>query len=264
MQTPSLRSARDYNQGVAAPIRRVHYALALVSPPFVALWHWAAAPSRRTWVPPLLIAAPLILLLLPLDGPIARFVARHPLSGDPRRELEALQQYGQAVSSLLIALVIWLQDPPRRRALLNWAAAASLTFLVLFALKTLIGRPRPEYDDPWVFLGPFGQYPIGTGKGVHHAWELWAGISSRLWSMPSSHTAYACVMAVFLASLYPRLRFLVFALAATVGLARILTRAHYPTDVLAGAAIALAISRTAITRNWGTRLLRSPLPEGRG
>ena len=178
------------------------------------------------------------------------------MGGDAKRELEALQQYGQAVSSILVALVIYLQDPPRRRELLNWAAALLATFLVVFAIKTMLGRPRPEFDDPWRFLGPFGQYPIGTGKGIHHAWETWAAGSYPLSSMPSSHTAYAFVMAVFLSSLYPRLRTLVFALAAFVGFARILVHAHYPSDVIPGAAIGLAVARTAISRAWGTRLIR--------
>ena len=118
MQTPSLRSARDYNRALPAPIRWAHNAAALVSPAITSL-----SRGRETWAHPLLIAIPLILALLPFDGSIAGFCARHPLSGDPRRELEAVQQYGQAVSSLLVALVIWLQDPPRRRALLDWAAA---------------------------------------------------------------------------------------------------------------------------------------------
>src|SRR5579862_6491473 len=132
MQTPSLRSARDYNRGLAAPIRWAHNARVVAGPPFAALFRWAAASGRRTWALPLLIALPLFLALLPFDGPIARLVAGHPLSGDPRRELEALQQYGQAVSSILIALVIYLQDPPRRRALLNWAAALFITFVIVF------------------------------------------------------------------------------------------------------------------------------------
>ncbi len=255
MPNPLLSSARDYNQGLAAPVRWAHIITALLRPAFAPLFRWATSPSRRTWAPPLLLALPLILIFLPFDGPIARLAARHPLSGDAKRELEALQQYGQAVSSILVALVIYLQDPPRRRELLNWAAAMLAAFLIVVASKAVLGRPRPDYDDPWVFLGPLGQYPIGPGKGVHHAWEIWASGSYKLASMPSSHTAYAFVMAAFLASLYPRLRSIVYSLAAVVGLARIITHGHYPTDVIAGAAIGLAISRAAIADAWGTRLL---------
>lgn len=254
MQISTLREARDYNRGLAAPVRWAHVAWAAAMIVLGPLIGWATVPARRAWAPPLLVALPLVVLLLPLDGPIARFFRAHPLSGDPRRELEAIQQYGQGVCSLLLALVVWLQSSEHRRKLLNWAAAMGLAFVVVFALKTIVGRPRPLFDDPGVFLGPFGQYPIGPGKGVHHAWEFWAGISSRLWSMPSSHTAYACVASVFLASLYPRLRVLLAALAITVGLARVVTHAHYLTDVIAGAGLGLAAARTAVWGRWGERL----------
>jgi membrane-associated phospholipid phosphatase len=254
MQISTLREARDYNRGLAAPIRWAHMAWALVTAALGPLVRWATVPARRAWAPPLLISLPLVLLLLPLDGPVARFFRANPLSGDPRRELEAIQQYGQGVCSLLLALVVWLQSPEHRRKLLNWVAAMGLAFLVVTAMKMLIGRPRPLFDDPGVFLGPFGQYPIGPGKGVHHAWEIWAGISSRLWSMPSSHTVYACVASVFLASIYPRLRVLLAALAFTVGLARVVTHAHYLTDVIAGAGLGLAAARTAVRGRWGERL----------
>ena len=73
MQTPSLRSARDYNRGLPAPIRWAHSAF--VSTPLKSLIRWAAA--RRSWAPPLLIALPLILIVLPFDGMIARFAGSH-------------------------------------------------------------------------------------------------------------------------------------------------------------------------------------------
>lgn len=254
MGLSGLRNARDYNRGLAAPIRWGHMAWALVQPVVSPVWRWASDPVRRDWAPPLLIGLVLVLLLLPLDGPIARFARAHPLGGDLRRELEALQQYGQGLSSLLIAAVIWIQDPARRRRLADWAAAFGSAFVVVFLIKTMLGRPRPKYDDPWIFLGPTGQYPV-DGAGVRHAWELWGGISSDLWSMPSSHTAYAFVMAVFIAAVYPRLRGLVFAIACIVGLGRILTGAHFPSDVAAGWAIGMAVARTVVHRRWGERAL---------
>lgn len=236
-------------------VRWAHMFAAVVGPPLAAVWVWAREERRRVWAPTAIIVALLFVLLLPLDGPISRGMRHVRLGGDVRRELEAIQQFGQGVSTCLVALAIWLQDPPRRRRLADWAAALLVCLLIVNVTKMAVGRPRPLYDDPWVFLGPLGQYPIGAGRGVHHAWEFWAGISSRLWSMPSSHTAYACVMAVFVGSLYPRLRWLVWGLAAVVGAARIVTTAHYVTDVVVGAGIGLVVIRVAIEREWGDELL---------
>lgn len=254
MWSRSLRIARDYNRGLPAPIRYAHVAAAAALVPFRALRAWAADESRRPWAIPLLLGLAAFALLLPLDGLIARAVTSIKIEGDLRRELEALQQFGQGSSIVILTAIIWLIDPPRRRRLADWAVAVALVGLTLQAAKILIGRPRPKFDDPWVFLGPFGQYPI-EGVGVRHSWEIGSGILADLWSMPSSHTAYAVVTAAFVSILYPRLRALVLTLAAIVGIARILFRAHYPTDVVAGAMLGWLVAYPAITRGLGVRLL---------
>jgi membrane-associated phospholipid phosphatase len=223
---------------------------------------------ERTWFPYLVAGAALFVLLLPLDGPISRALRAIPIRGDVRREIESLQQYGQTVSTIIVAVAIWLQDPRHRRALANWAAAWAVAAVCVFLAKGLIGRPRPQYGDPLYFLGPLGQYPVsravnGHPVGVRHAWEFWSGISSDLWSMPSSHTAYAACMGVFVSHLYPRLRPLMLALVVFVGVARVVTGAHYPTDVVVGAALGLAVTHTAVDRRWGHRAL-DRLGQGRG
>jgi membrane-associated phospholipid phosphatase len=237
-QAPPLTTAADYNR--TAP---------------------GAAPENSTlpWLY-LLIGLALAAAFLRFDGPISRTLHAIPLKGDLRREIESLQQYGQGLSSILILLAIWLQDPARRRRLADGLAAYAATALVVIPLKGLVGRPRPEFDDPLYFLGPLGEYPLAPPIGLRHAWEVWGGISSKLWSMPSSHTAYAAALGLFVATLYPRLRPLMFALIAFVGMARVVTGAHYPSDVVIGAAIGLTMTQLACDRRWGQRLLARVLP----
>src|ERR1043166_3799001 len=136
MWTSGIDHARDYNRGLPAPVRWGHMAAACIRPLARPFLDWAGAPGRRAWAPRLIIGLVLVFALLPFDGLVAHWVARHQLSGDARRELESLQQYGQGLSSLLVAAVIWLQDPARRRRLADWAAAYGLTWFAVFAVKT--------------------------------------------------------------------------------------------------------------------------------
>lgn len=213
-----------------------------------------AAWARLLVVSGVLIGAGLA--LISSDGAISRAVVgfqERSLGGDIRRELHALQQYGQGAVTLLVAWAIWLGDPGRRRRLLDWMAAAAVAGGAAFGLKMLIGRPRPKFDDPGHFLGPFGAYPIDERVGVRHAWEVWAGISSDLWSMPSSHTVFAAVMSVVLWTLYPRLKPLGVLMIVVVGTGRVVFGAHYVSDVLVGAGVGLLAATAAVRGCWGER-----------
>ena len=217
------------------------------------LWY-----SSRPW----LGVALLILILVPFDGWLSRLAQALaqvlaqtlPLGGELQRELDVLQQYGGPAAIVIGAAVVWLLDPGRRRRLLDWLAAIGATAILVVVMKLTVGRVRPKFNDPLAFLGPFGTYPIGARVGVRHAWEFWNGISSDLWSMPSSHAAYAVVMSVFLSSMYPRFRPLAISLATLVGVCRILLGAHYPSDVVAGAALGYFAAQRAIAGRWGERL----------
>lgn len=257
--SPTATTASDYNRAMgsaAAPTERSDAAPG-------GAYSVAAGASLRTWLPHLLVGAVLFAALLPFDGAISRAARQLHLGGDVRREVEALQQFGQLTSSVLVALAIWLADPKSRRRLADLGAAFLVTAVIVIAMKGLVGRPRPLYDDPLCFLGPLGEYPVSPVVGVRHAWEFWAGISSNLWSMPSSHTAYAAVLGVFVAMICPRLRPLMLGLVAFVGVARVVTGGHYPTDVVVGGAIGAAVTQTAMARCWGSRWLRAGRARGR-
>lgn len=182
---------------------------------------------------------------------------QHDLGGDLRRELELLQQFGDAVTVLIAAIIVWLMDPSRRRRLLDLIAAAVCTGFVSQVLKMGIGRPRPKLEDPGVLMWPWGAYPIerSDGSGVFHAWEAWEPIRSDLWSMPSSHTSAAVALAVWLGVVYPRLRPLVIGWVVVVGVSRVLLGAHYLSDVLVGAGVGFVVAHAAVRRYWGVRFM---------
>ena len=189
-------------------------------------------------------------MCVPFDGRLVEVLGAVRLGGDVRRELEALQQFGQLSFSLLIAWAIFLVDRERCRRLLDWLAAGLLTALVLYPAKMLIGRPRPRFDDPMGFIGAFGKYPLDPERGMRAGWELGVSGISDLWSMPSGHTAFAVVCAVFLWVAYPKLRALAVTLACVTAAGRLLLGAHYVSDVLAGAALGIAAA-VPVVRGFG-------------
>lgn len=226
------------------------------------------------------ITVALAALLLFIDGPIAHFSRRLQqggdlrLGGDVRRTLEFLQQFGDVASSVIAGLCIVLLDPPMRRRMLDWIVGALATWLTVWLTKVTVGRPRPRivfespkagFDGVVQFTPPWVTYPLPRtdGSGVvtyleRHAWEFWAGISSDLWSMPSSHTSSAAALAVGLATMYPRLKPLVWALVFIVGISRVITGAHFPADVMLGAGVGYCVTTLAMGGQWGQRLFKRP------
>ncbi len=190
---------------------------------------------------------------MPLDGGITSWFAGLPKRGDVWREIEAWQQYGQGGAVVMGCVLIWLLDPGRRRRLLDWGAAGGATWLVVFLTKILVGRPRPRLEDAYGFLWPWGTWDFGPPTGAVHAWQVGRVIDSGLWSMPSSHTAMAAVMSVFLARLYPALTGFCVVMSCVVGLARVAFGAHYLSDVLVGGALGWLMAELAVGGFWGVR-----------
>lgn len=141
------------------------------------------------------------------------------------------------VVPLALALAGWAR---RNRRLLADALCTGLsvavTFLVGFVLKLLVDRARP-----------FEAYP-----DLIHPYSLPDDPS-----FPSGHTATAFALALALCLRYPRWYVVVPAAlwACAVGLSRMNEGVHYPTDVLAGAALGvlLALACHWLLRRRGVR-----------
>jgi undecaprenyl-diphosphatase len=104
---------------------------------------------------------------------------------------------------------------------LQMAGVAALGILVYRWLKTKTSRPRPYQVRSAIRLGadPLDQF-----------------------SFPSGHTLHAASFAILMTSCYPGLAWLVWPFAALVALSRVVLGLHYPTDVVAGAAIGAGLA----------------------
>lgn len=120
----------------------------------------------------------------------------------------------------------------RRRAhLLFWTPA--LGGLVAEVLKLLLRRERPGAHDGLYGFRPFDERTWST-----------AGLA-----LPSSHTMVAFAGAAMFARLYPRARWIGYSLAAGCAITRVLSRAHFVSDVVLGAGAGWLVG-WAVARRW--------------
>jgi undecaprenyl-diphosphatase len=145
--------------------------------------------------------------------------------GDIKRESRWLAQYGQAVSPVVAAILVWQLDPDPRR---HGAGAVALLVAVFgsatagMVIKRVLGRVRPGREHAGRFLGP---------TWTHANWRE---------SFPSNHTASAVAMSCVLASFYPPAAITFWTLAVLCAGLRYLLDAHWPSDVVGGAALGYA------------------------
>ncbi len=109
-------------------------------------------------------------------------------------------------------------DPPRRQRWLRAAAIGPAAVGANYAVKMVVRRPRPRLR---------GLPPL-------------AGAPSKL-SFPSAHATSSLAAATAFGRVEPRTRLSLYGLAAAISATRPYLGMHYPSDVLAGAALGLAI-----------------------
>lgn len=166
-----------------------------------------------------------------IDEPVAQFAnwwynESGPINGELHQLILSLSMYGQMLGIGMTILLILLFDTRRR------GRAFLVGMMVLGAglgsglVKGLVGRDRPlESGLRTVIHGPLQGFN-STGRQ----------------SFPSGHTATAFALSYGLATLYPQTRVLAWSLACGVGLNRIITVRHFPSDVVAGAWIGFMLA----------------------
>lgn len=178
-----------------------------------------------------LVAILASVLIMNWDPSLSQSIRIGKIPGDVRKAIELSEAFahGTGVAAILAALLLATRGP--RSGLWGIALLTATSGGLANVLKALVTRARPYTLDEdlaksatditgWQFLGTSG------------FWDA----SHR--SFPSGHTATAWALALGLSLLYPRAMLLFFALATLATYQRLYSGAHYPSDTLAGFAVA--------------------------
>jgi undecaprenyl-diphosphatase len=136
--------------------------------------------------------------------------------------------YGLADIAIPVAIGLrawWRGDTAGGRRGLMGGLAVALAGIVDQLLKNLLCRARPNAAGAGAFLAMFPCFPAPYA----------------LASFPSGHTTTAFALATILSLWYPWGRWVWGGGAVLVGWSRIILGSHFPSDVLAGAVLGVAV-----------------------
>ena len=167
-----------------------------------------------------LIAACIIFILIEKSG--VRTTLTLKFKGDVKRETRWLAQYGQAVCTIVAAVLVLQLDPQGRKFAVAILTATFGVSIVAMLIKRMVGRVRPNRPGAGKFLGPT------------------LGHENFRESFPSSHSAAAVAMSAMLAARYPQASTTFWTLALLCAALRYVLDAHWLSDVLGGLALGYA------------------------
>jgi membrane-associated phospholipid phosphatase len=182
------------------------------------------------------------IVAMSVDVPLAVWVRDSRVPSDLKRLIRLAEVFGFGGTVGLIILTATVLDRLNWRATVRLVASAFGAGLVADGVKLLVARQRPSHAplDGATALDTFSTWL----PALHR--EALSGAYGHAWqSFPSAHSATAAGLAVGLALLYPRGRWLFAVFAAVACWQRIDAQAHYLSDCLAGAAIGCAIAALA-------------------
>ena len=204
----------------------------------------------------LALAAGLALLgcgLFLVDVPVATWFRTHRLPGDLARLVDLSEAFAHGLAVAVLLGVTASLDPVLRRArrwpaarsdLVRLVAAAYAGGLTVDLVKAVVTRVRPRAVDLAAIGTAFDTFGSSAALGNLAGGPL--GKSADLMSFPSGHAAVAAGLATALAWKYPHGAITFALLAAAAAAQRVVSSAHYPSDIAFGAAIGVAVAAACL------------------
>jgi membrane-associated phospholipid phosphatase len=202
-------------------------------------------PARKA-----LIALACILLIvgcaaLPFDIQISSIARGRKIPGDLNKAVQMGETFGHFSGAIAILSALLVIDLAHRKKLIQVAIFTTICGVTANMAKHVIPRYRPHSIDA-------SPIPIING------WDTWGVAWSGSWfdestrSFPSGHAATAVALAIGLMIVYPRGRWIFGVFAVVACLQRLVSGAHFLSDIMGGALISMA---------WSILLMRYAEPD---
>lgn len=178
--------------------------------------------ARTRWFPPRLFPA----RFDALEAGACRLCNRAARMPGVRSGFAGVSRLGDGPAWYLLMLALaMLQGPAGRLAALQMAVSGLAGVTVYKLLKSRLVRERPFVAHAGIHCGtaPLDRY-----------------------SFPSGHTLHAVLFATLAVAWFPGLAVVLVPFAVLVAASRVILGLHYPSDVLAGAAIGWLLARLAL------------------
>ena len=170
-----------------------------------------------------------------VDERVFSYLRENPQKWDRTLWAQALKQLGRAYP-LIWLLLAWVWLTGKHKTVIVCLLALLITLAAVTVIKETVRRPRPR-DVVTT------ETKAGDKKGIY-----------KSWSFPSGDAASVFAAGAVLAFAMPWPATIVFALCCCgVAILRVVALAHYPSDVLGGAA-------TGILSGWSAILIRKRYP----
>ncbi len=170
------------------------------------------------------------------------------LPGDVIRMSTLSELFAHGFGVVVVAIGIYTLAPKSRLTIPRIVACAFWPGLVAHFLKLQIARLRPIHYFDADSQANFPTDLSATWMGWLRNWDLNTIYAQQ--SFPSAHSATVWGFAVGMMWAFPRGKYLFICLATLASIQRVVDYAHWPSDVLAGAAVGI-LCGGALQQNWG-------------